>query len=58
MTILIAVAIWLGGGFLFALLLGAVLSFSGQSEAAELEMIHSLQMTGRESHEAKTGAAA
>ncbi len=58
MTVLIAVAIWLGGGFLLALLLGAVLSLSGQNEAAELEMISSLQITRRESHEANTSAAA
>ena len=45
MTILIALGIWLGGGFLLALLLGAVLSFSEQHELAELEMISSWHAT-------------
>ena len=54
MTVLIAVAIWLGGGFLLALFLGAVFSFSERNEADELQMISSWQMTPRRgSQEAK-----
>jgi hypothetical protein len=53
MTVLIAVAIWLGGGFLLALFLGAVLSFSERNEADELQIISSWQMTRRGSQEAK-----
>jgi hypothetical protein len=51
MTVLISLATWLGGGFLLALLLGAVLSFSEQNEAAELEILLSWEMTRMRSHE-------
>src|SRR6516162_8743895 len=54
MTVLVAVAIWLGGGLLLALFLGAVLSFSEQNEAAELEIISSRPMTRREGQEMKS----
>jgi hypothetical protein len=53
MTVLIAVAIWLGGGFLLALFLGALLSFSERNEADELQMISSWQMSRGGSQEAK-----
>jgi hypothetical protein len=39
MSVLIALGIWLDGGFLLALLLGAVLRFSQQNEREELRMI-------------------
>ena len=54
MTVLIALGFWLGGGFLLALLLGAVFSFSEENEAAELEILFSWQMTRIGSHEAKS----
>jgi hypothetical protein len=51
MTVLIALATWLGGAFLLALLLGAFLSFSEQNEAAELDILFNWQMTRMGSHE-------